>query len=34
MKKYERLKVKDFTVPELEKLRALCNFTDDEKSGM
>ena len=29
--KYERLKVQNFTVPELEKLRKLCNFTPDEK---
>ena len=27
----ERLKISDFTVPELEKLRKLCNFTTDEK---
>ena len=32
MKKYERLKIKNFTVPELEKLRALCNFTQDERT--
>jgi len=30
--KYERLKVQDFTVPELEKIRALSNFTDDERT--
>ena len=23
-------KIRDFTVPELERFRALCNFTDDE----
>jgi len=27
----EILKIKDFTIPELHKLRSLCNFTDDEK---
>lgn len=29
--KYERLKVQNFTVPELEYLRKYCNFTPDEK---
>ena len=24
------MKLRDFTVPELDKFRALCNFTDDE----
>ena len=24
------MKLRDFTVPELNKFRALCNFTDDE----
>lgn len=24
------MKIRDFTVPELDKLRALCNFTEDE----
>ena len=31
MKKYERIKVSDFTVPELKMLRELCNFTEDER---
>lgn len=26
----KRLKIYDFTVPELEGFRALCNFTEDE----
>ena len=25
------MKIRDFTVPELNKFRELCNFTDDEK---
>lgn len=24
------MKIRDFTVPELDRFRALCNFTDDE----
>lgn len=24
------MKIRDFTVPELDKFRALCNFTEDE----
>ena len=24
------MKIRDFTIPELERLRELCNFTDDE----
>lgn len=24
------MKIRDFTVPELDKFRELCNFTDDE----
>lgn len=24
------MKIRDFTVPELDKLRKLCNFTEDE----
>ena len=31
MRKYERLKIKNFTTSELIKIRELCNFTDDEK---
>lgn len=27
----EILKIRDFTTPELIKLRKLCNFTDDER---
>lgn len=27
----ERLKISNFTVPELEMLRKLCNFTDSER---
>jgi len=26
----KRIKIHDFTVPELENFRALCNFTDEE----
>lgn len=29
--KYERLKVQNFTVPELEYLRKYCNFTEQER---
>lgn len=25
------MKIRDFTVPELNKFRELCNFTDDER---
>ena len=28
----EILKIRNFTVPELNKLRKLCNFTDDERT--
>ena len=28
----EILKIRDFTTPELIKLRKLCNFTDDERT--
>lgn len=30
MRKYERLKIKDFTILELIEIRKLCNFTELE----